>query len=250
MVALLRSVLSWLDIVECEWLGGDSSARLLAQLTPPDDGAAWCHRCGLTVARGERRAPCVTCEGHRLPYGRVVRLGEMAGGWKYLIHSVKYGRDPVAAEILGRRLGEQYAACTEEEVRSDRIVVPMPAAPIRAWHRGIDTTREIAIALARTLSAPLIRPLLHRGGPPRSSQSRQERASRRFSVKRGWRPGDLAGLHVLIVDDVLTTGTTIREASRLLRHLGAASVEAAVVAVTPEGARRLASRSQNLDSTP
>jgi predicted amidophosphoribosyltransferase len=42
---------------------------------------------------------------------------------------------------------------------------------------------------------------------------------------------------VLLVDDVLTTGTTIREASRLLRSLGADAIEAAVVAVTPAAGR-------------
>lgn len=168
-----------------------------------------------------------------MPHQRVVRLGELSGTWKTLIHAAKYGRDPLAAETLGRRLAEQHVVCGGEAIRSDLVVVPTPAAPIRAWHRGIDTAGEIAIATARSLSAPMIRPLVHRGGPPRSSQSRRERVRRRLSVRRGWRAGGLAGLRVLLVDDVLTTGTTVREASRLLRGLGAKSIEVAVVAVTP-----------------
>jgi predicted amidophosphoribosyltransferase len=250
MARLLPRLVSWLDLVEREWLGGNSSACLRADRMRPDDSSAWCHSCGLSVARGERRSACLACEGLRLPYQRVVRLGELTEGWKELIHASKYGRDPLAAETLGRRLAAQRVACGGTAACADLVVVPVPTAPIRVWHRGIDTAGEIAVAFARSLSVPLIRPLSHRGGPPRSSQSRRQRARRRLALRGGWRTDDLLGLRVILVDDVLTTGATVREASRLLRRLGTGIIEVAVVAVTPRAQGGVTSPSQNVGMTP
>ena len=237
MPSLRQRLLPRLADLERDWLGGDSSAHGLVERIEVDPWSAWCSRCGTTLGPGERRGPCLSCDGRRMSIARVVRLAELAGVWRSLLHQVKYGCDPLAAEALGRRLAKQHRLARGAVDRADLVVVPMPAAPLRRWHRGIDVVGEIAAAMARSLSLPMTRPLRHRGGPPRSGQSKRARTRRRLAIRPGWRATDLAGLRVLLVDDVLTTGTTIREASRLLRSLGADAIEAAVVAVTPVAGR-------------
>ena len=151
---------------------------------------------------------------------------------------IKYARDAVGAELLGRRLAEQFRACSAKPAGADVIVVPVPASPIRRWHRGIDPVGELAASFARTLAMPMICPLRHAGGVPRTGQSRDERRRRRLTRRAGWSDEALADLRIVLVDDVLTTGATVREAARLLRAMGAAEIDVAVVAVTPPLGRR------------
>lgn len=227
----------WLGEVEQHWLAGDGAIGCESHSLEADPPSAWCAWCGASVARGERREPCLGCLGMRRLHNRVVRLAELGGDWRASLLRIKYGCDAIGAESLGIRLAEQHRLCGVRFGVSNVVVVPIPAAPLREWHRGIDPVGEIARSFARTIAAPIVRPLRHAGGPPRTGQSRPERRRRRLACRWGWTGTALAGLRVILVDDVLTTGATIREAARLVRRLGANEVEVGVVAVTPTPGR-------------
>jgi predicted amidophosphoribosyltransferase len=238
MRAFSERIRRWLMAAERDWLGEDCSVDRRIQRLEVDSPSAWCARCGASVARGERREPCLECEDARSRHGRVVRLAELRDGWRHALMQVKYARDAVGAELLGRRLAEQHLACGGEPAGADVVVVPVPAASIRRWHRGIDPVGEIAASFARTLTIPVVRPLWHAGGVPRTGQSREARRRRRLARRAGWSDEALTGLRIVLIDDVLTTGATVREAARLLRGMGTAEIDVAVVAVTPPLGRR------------
>lgn len=227
-----------LAAVEADWL---CSREVLpgAEAWQPDPLDRWCHRCGASVGPGERRSPCAICPRRPLA-DAVVRLGPYEPPLREWVLAAKYGMDDLAAERLGELLAAQIRRCGRvDEVRTVVAAVPMPLW--RRVHRGIDHAAVIAAAAAGALRIPLVRPLRQRSGPPRSGQDRSER--RRARVRPRLLAGsggrsELEGLAVILVDDVLTTGATLREAGRWLRWMGAESVIAAVAAVTPAEGQR------------
>ena len=120
-------------------------------------------------------------------------------------------------------------------------IVPMPMPWQRRLYRGIDHAQVIAAGVAAPLRCPVIRPLARANGPPQVSKppfDRKRTGGRGLRLRRrigGW---DLAGLEILLVDDVRTTGASIRAAVRILRRLRPKQIVVAVLAVSDAAARR------------
>jgi ComF family protein len=170
----------------------------------------------------------------------VIRLGPYKAPIEGWIKKAKYERWTEMAELLGTTLGQRVAASGPLD-RALTIVAPIPMPWQRRVFRGVDHARIMADAVARTVGVDLHRILSKRNGAVQAGQTATERRRGRrnwMKVKRRWGGWPLNGMHVILVDDVKTTGTTLRTAARLLRGLGAARVTAAVVAVADDPARR------------
>jgi predicted amidophosphoribosyltransferase len=144
-----------------------------------------------------------------------------------LIVGLKYRN---ARSILGR-LGAALAALIGDEGRAlVDLVTWAPTSPARRRDRGYDQAQLLAHAVARSLALPC-RPLLDRhAGPAQTGRSRIERLE--GPAFRGRSGGSS---RVLIIDDVLTTGATLRAAAHALRASGCSSTCAATAARTPGG---------------
>ena len=111
------------------------------------------------------------------------------------------------------------------------LVVPMPLHPSRLVERGFNQSHEIARVVSRLLDLRLAGPGLRRirSTAPQVGLSRQERAGN----LRGAFAADstlVAGQHVVLIDDVVTTGSTAIEAASTLRDAGAESIAVWAVA--------------------
>lgn len=129
------------------------------------------------------------------------------------------------AHRLVRRLGAELAALAPS---CPDVVTWAPATPANRRRRGYDQGELLARQVAARLGVP-VRGLLRRGRDV--PQTERERAGRSAGPRLGCRrtvPG-----HVLVVDDVLTTGATVVAAARVLRYHGATGVEVLAVAWTP-----------------
>ncbi len=108
-------------------------------------------------------------------------------------------------------------------------VLPVPLHWRRQWLRGFNQAFEIARPVAKQLGVPLVRDVRRtRATAPQSGLSARARASnlrQAFAAVR-----DIGYEHVLIVDDVMTTGTTVRQLGRTILRAGAAKVSALAVA--------------------
>jgi len=150
-----------------------------------------------------------------------------------LLQRLKYGGRLTladwAGETLARAVGETLARRAASD-RPDRIVA-LPLATARQRERGFNQAREIAIRVARAVAVPLWAPLTRiAGGAPQTALAWKERAQNvrgAFAVVK-----DVRAARIALVDDVLTTGATLGEATRALMRGGAAGVECWVVART------------------
>jgi predicted amidophosphoribosyltransferase len=115
------------------------------------------------------------------------------------------------------------------------LLVPVPAHPARVRERGLDVTGEWCARLGRLEALPTARALLRRRATP--PQVGRDRVLRRVNVAGAFAPGPQAaaarGRRVVVVDDVVTTGATVRACAELLGALGARQVTAWALAYEP-----------------
>jgi ComF family protein len=168
-------------------------------------------------------ALCGLCRTQPPPFSSARAVGLYRGYMKSLILGMKYRPEAKAAFALGRLLAEYYASLFGDVV--PEAVVPVPLHTERFLQREFDQSVLMARELARMKGWPFKRWLRRTRATHR--QSRLSRAGRRanvrgtFSLAFGAEPQDRT---VLLVDDVLTTGATAREAARVLARSGARAV--------------------------
>jgi ComF family protein len=134
---------------------------------------------------------------------------------------------------LAARLG---AAMLDRAPPGIDIVVPVPLHPLRAAERGFNQSALLARPVARGLGVPLgARVLVRTRDTPR--QAALDRATRHVNVMAAFEcrdPAAIAGKSVLLVDDVRTTGATLRECRTVLEAAGAREILPYVLAIRDE----------------
>lgn len=180
-----------------------------------------CYRCNKVSANSRT---CPACRRHspvrhlwlRTEYSKVARR---------LIHTMKFKYSAEAAETIAQELMSTLPALPPETV-----VTYIPAATNHVRQRGFDHARAIAREVAR-LSGRRFLPTLARHGQARQvGATRRQRFAQMEGVFRPKSPLFIKDAHLLLIDDVLTTGATIESAARTLKAAGAKSVDAAVFA--------------------
>lgn len=206
--------------------------------TPGD----FCDRCGTGVGPFEAdEFGCALCRGKRFPWSRCVRLGSYAPPLSEWIAEVKFTRWRTLGLRLGRLLGAQVRRVGAGGFDPARLaIVPVPMSLRRRLARGIDHSRVIAVGVARELGAPVLDALTRKHGPSQRAVAPSERSRNVARVMRPRRTLDLRGRHVLLIDDVMTTGATMRAAARALARAPRppAAIWACTLAVTPDPHRR------------
>jgi ComF family protein len=168
-------------------------------------GEALCHRCRFSLASvGLTHSP----DGIRAAFA-------FDGVARELVVALKFRHRRAAAGVLAtqmvRRLGLAHID----------VVTWAPTSSKRVRKRGYDQAEAIAQAVARQLGVPCRRLLYRAHGAPQTGKSRADRLVGPAFRARSPRPG----LAVLVVDDVVTTGATLRTAAEALRAAGVTRVE-------------------------
>ena len=244
--------------IERTWLGliaPPLPVRMAEAGWAPDGWTEYCQRCGQTAGPHDADdTGCSTCRKHRLPWERLVRLGEFEGLLREMVLEVKFQRWRRLGDDLGRLLGRAVGESLDRSniPRSMATVVPVASTWRRRTFRGIDHALVIARGVAAGLGAPMLPALsrLHRPSQtslPRSDRVANVSGSFRLRPMFGY---SLAGRTVVLVDDVTTTRATLRAAAKAvgqgLKTTGANSAEgetriwASVLAVTPDFGRKSA----------
>jgi ComF family protein len=185
-----------------------------------------CPRCALPLPESHR---CGACLAHPPAFDAAIALFAYRFPLERLMHRFKYGGDLAC----GKWLASQLASRVAHEAPPQLLVVP-PAARERLHRRGFNPAAEIAKVVAHRTRARFERHLVRRvrEQAPQAGLPRRERlANLRGVFVAGT---NLDGRHVVVVDDVMTTGATAEAMARALKDAGAASVRIWVVARTPE----------------
>lgn len=190
-----------------------------------------CRRCTSNVGEfADVSAGCPRCREDRFHFDAAVRLGPYDGRLRDMILSMKRRAGEGLAEAVGRLWAEHHA--DQFRALGVGVVIPVPLHWWRRFRRGYNQAETVAAAVARHLGAEH-RPGWLRRVRPTVSQVGLSASERRANVRgafRATRSARLAGATVLLVDDVMTTGSTASEAARALKAAGAGTVYAAVLA--------------------
>lgn len=154
-----------------------------------------------------------------------------------LVYYIKKERDPHVLSALGRMLAIRVRRLVREaELPTDRIAVAYLPRRISAVHRyGFDQARELGREIARETGYPVLHVIKRRSAA--QEQKRLSREERRKNLENAFRlsgEGDLKGRTVLLVDDVVTTGSGLAACAELLLGAGAETVIPVTVARTEE----------------
>lgn len=154
--------------------------------------------------------------------------------WQYafpvdkLIQSLKYGHRLASADFLGQALAHHIAE-KNQLLRPD-LILPVPLSAPRLAQRGFNQAVEIARLLASAWELSIECNLVqrHRDTTPQAGLPWKERAK---NVRDAFKcSANLGNISVLVVDDVMTTGSTLDELARVLKANGAGRVENCVLA--------------------
>ncbi|MGS2871247.1 DNA utilization protein GntX [Enterobacter huaxiensis] len=185
---------------------------------------AGCPQCGLPAV--SRALPCGRCLKKSPPWSALVAVDDYAPPLSGLIHKLKFAGQSVLAQPLARLLllAVLQARRTRALPRVDAIV-NVPLYRRRQWRRGYNQSDLLCRPLARWLGCSYPASALTRVQATAIQHQLNARLRKR-NLKNAFRL-ELAvkGLHIAIVDDVVTTGSTVAELSRLLLRSGAASVQ-------------------------
>jgi ComF family protein len=173
---------------------------------------------------------CANCAHRRLYFDAAVSSYRSRGVVRTLVHQFKYGRQFHLRHPLAHWLGETLHDPRLRGRRFD-IIVPVPLHPARERERGFNQAQLLAELLSKKISIRL-RPALERIRYT-TTQTVFDRAERMENLRNAFRlrkKMHVQDLRVLLIDDVLTTGSTLSECARVLRKAGAVSVHAATAA--------------------
>jgi ComF family protein len=175
---------------------------------------------------------CGNCLQNPVPWNKFYFYGVYAGYLRELLHRIKFCQGLPQAEALGRLLAGKFPSAQSGATPEYHCVLPMPLHKNSLRERGFNQSVFLAGPLAKKLKIPLFRELLVKSVAtlPQHGLSRELRLRNVrgvFSVTKAPPP------RVLLLDDVLTTGATMRAAALCLLRAGAERVDAVVLARTP-----------------
>ncbi len=150
------------------------------------------------------------------------------------VHLLKYA----GAEAIGRTFGKMIArvVAVNEKLAACEAVAPVPLHPSRRRERGYNQSELITMSICAELEVRHLPGLLIRKRQTQTqtlldAEGRRKNISGAFAIGKDF-GGSIEGMRVLLVDDVITTGSTIKECARVLKENGALEVYAASAAIT------------------
>jgi ComF family protein len=204
----------------------DACDDKVIRIVPP-----FCEKCSEPFAGAiTGQFSCANCEHRHLHFEAAVSAYRSRGIVRRIVLDFKYGKQTHLRHLLGQWL---CAALSDTRLRGRHfdVIIPVPLHPARERERGFNQAGLLANLLSAKMSI-LAKPALERTRYT-TTQTAFDRAERMENLRNAFRlrrKMDVRGSRVLLIDDVLTTGSTVSECARVLKEAGASSVYAATAA--------------------
>ncbi|MDQ2867829.1 MAG: ComF family protein [Verrucomicrobiota bacterium] len=208
-----------------EFLCSDCQAKA-PRLSPP-----FCRRCSEQFAGAiDGEFECANCSHRELAFESAVSAYRSRGLVRFVILQFKYSRQLQLRHPIAAWLEEAMQDARFEGLTFDALV-PVPLHPAKLRERGFNQALLLAEILSEKISLPVL-PALERTRYT-TTQTVFDRTARMENLRGAFRlrkDASVAGQRLLLVDDVLTTGSTLSECASVLRAGGADSVHAVTAA--------------------
>jgi len=230
-------MLSWIDpLVDIIY---PDRCLFCRNILPSGGGRPLCSHCektfspaGLLCSGCERffkQGSECTCSPTAGPLQSIFALSSYEQHWRLLLHNLKYGKQRFLARPLGRWLGFEILA--QKHCHPD-LIVPVPLHRRRERERGFNQSDLIARHVGQILKKPVCKILLKsKDTISQTTLSRRDRFENMRGVFNCPLPPS-KGSEVLLIDDIYSTGSTIKEAAAVLQNSGSI-VHGAVIAYNP-----------------
>jgi competence protein ComFC len=193
--------------------------------------APFCRTCSRPF-EGKIRSPfqCVSCEDRDMGFDLAVSAYRATGLLRDLIHRFKYSGHYYLRHALAEFLLEAFK---DERLQKPVVeaIVPVPLHSTRHRDRGYNQSEALAEIVSRRLQIPVLNCLRRR--VPTRTQTQFDREERMQNLRKAFvlrESNRVHGKNLLLLDDILTTGSTLAECAKVLRAAGAQSVRAITVA--------------------
>ena len=196
-----------------------------------------CLVCAVPLPRSRRGARpdyrCADCVASPPPFDATLALADYRAPLDALAVGLKFGARLMLAGEFAQRLARLVDDRLDPSQQPD-LIVPVPLAAKRLVERGYNQAWQIAKPLAKALHVRSHATLLKRIVET-APQSRLDHDARRLNVGRAFEvTAPVQGMHVAVVDDVMTTGATLEAVARVLKAAGARRVTSFVALRTPK----------------
>jgi ComF family protein len=180
-----------------------------------------CARCGLPL-KGTDAETCAACLARPPRLDRIraaVGYGDIS---RSIALRLKYGRKTALARTMSR-----YMRPLIGDLPADALLVPVPLHRRRLWSRGFNQSAIVARELSRRTGVPVAVDALKRvrPTPPLKGMGMRQRRRTVAGVFRANAARMIKGRTIILIDDVLTTGSTANACARVLKRAGAARVD-------------------------
>jgi ComF family protein len=233
----MNLVYNWLNIIQdyllpptCLLCGNPGQAHLdlcqPCQLSLPRNSHS-CYQCGINLETPSA-APmlCGDCLSRRPAFDETYAPFVYHEAMRYWVTGLKFGAQYKNARLLGHLLSEHL----QHTAQKPDLIVPVPLHKSRYRQRGFNQALEIARTVSKDMQVPLdVYSCQRQHNTPQQSQlpakQRRKNLKNAFAVVR-----PLNAAHVAILDDVMTTGSTVHELAKVLKKAGVAKVDVWVCA--------------------
>ncbi|HHQ6632779.1 TPA: DNA utilization protein GntX [Serratia fonticola] len=183
-----------------------------------------CPVCGLPS--GDPHQPCGRCLQKAPPWQALVFVADYRPPISTLVKNFKFQQTPALAPTLARLILLHWLqAHREQHLNRPEVILAVPLQDKRCWRRGYNQSELLALPLARWLGCEY-RPAALRRIRATAPQQKLIARLRRRNLRGAFSCDEnLAGKHVALLDDVVTTGSTMAEIATLLQKQGVASLQ-------------------------
>lgn len=233
LAKLLQTLLDAVLPFSCALCGGHAQAAVCSACAHQYLAVrARCACCANPLGQGDAGRRCGACLAAPPGFDATVTACDYAAPLDALVLQLKFGAQLALAPWMAARLHEALLGSGQP---LPDLVCPVPLGRQRLVERGYNQALEVARPLARRLARPVLPQLLERVRDT-APQAGTEPRARAVNVRGAFAVPDVAlvaGRHVGVVDDVMTSGHTLAQAAAALKRAGAARVTNIVFARTP-----------------